>query len=246
LKLSEILEHLARDYLDDRTDMVNGAPDEIWSNAALTRHLAWAENYFCRKAFVLTDNTTPAVCRVSLLLDQPTYALHKSVLLVKSVTPSDSDIDLTRVSYDRIRPRMTFSDESPWDVNTTYVEQSGRPLVYSTDNATRVLRLGPKPDATAVAGMGPLKLRVARLPVTALTFSEGTDPTPEIPEEYHLDLCDWAAAKALSGPNVDGEARAFARECREEFFAKVNAAKNDVTVAEQPRAEFVYGGLSRS
>ena len=37
MRLSEMLEYTAQQYLDDRTDLVDGDPDSLWSDEFLVR-----------------------------------------------------------------------------------------------------------------------------------------------------------------------------------------------------------------
>ena len=245
MKLSELMDHVATHVLDDRTAMLNGAPDEIWSEEALARYFRTAEDIFCRKAWVLKDNVTSAICSITLVNAQKDYPLHASILRVLSVKPNDSDIDLVRMSYEGMRPRLTPTGPDHFDVNVSYVDTPGRPYWYSTDVSSRILRLRPTPDAAAVTAIGTIKLRVARLPLVALSHAL-PDNEPEIPDEYHMDLCDYVAGKALSHPNIDAEGKREAKDYLKMFFANVRSARGDIQVAEAAQPVWHFGGWANS
>lgn len=245
MKLSELLDHVSVHVLDDRTAMLNGSPDALWSDEVLTRYFRTAEDIFCRKAWVLKDNVTASCCSITLVANQKDYPLHSSVLRVLSAKPNDSDIDLIPMTYDGMRPRLTPTGPDHFDVNVSYVDTPGRPYWFATDIATRILRVRPTPDTAAVTAIGTLNLRVARLPLVALAHTL-PDNEPEIPDEYHLDLCDYVAGKALSHPNADGEAASAAKDYLKMFFASVRSARGDIHVAEAAQPNWYFGGWANS
>jgi hypothetical protein len=247
VNLQSLLEHLGSHVLDDRATLASGQPDSLWPDSLLTRYLNDGQNIFCRKAWPIIDDTTAACSRITLVLDQSTYALHSSVMRVLSVTPADTDIPLVWLDYSLISPKPSPSFPDYYQVPPApFVEQSGRPGWYSTDEATRVLRVRATPDATAVADIVTLNLRVARLPITPLSVST-PGGSPEIPEEYHLDLCDYAAGRALSQANVDsGDVRAEGRGMIQDFYAKLRAAKNDRLIAQMAPGQYLFSGGVRT
>jgi hypothetical protein len=244
VELSELLDHVGH-VLDDRSAMLNGSPDSLWSDEVLVRYFRKAEEIFCRKAWVLRDSTTAACCTITLVAGQKDYNLHASVLRVLSVTPADSDIDLVRVNYDTLRPRFDAQPSDHWDVNLQYTDTPGRPVWYATDIANRVLRVRPTPRAQDVADIGTLRLRVARMPLVALT-AEDVDNEPEIPEEYHLDLVDYVAGMALSHANVDNDGKRDAKGFLGQFFSSVRSARGDLQEAHGAPAQFRFGGWANS
>ena len=243
---SELLDHLWKHVLDDKTDMLEGAPDSVWTPELLTRYLTHAERLYCRQAWALADDTTAAVCQVPLVLDTAKYTLHSSIVRVLSVTPNDSQVDLSNASYDNIRPRASPVSNEPWGVSTVYNEASGRPRQWSTDRPVGTLRIRPAPSAAEVAAIVRLNLRVIRLPLTTLDPSEAeSDPSPEIPEQYHLDLVDYAAGRALTQSNVDRKAHADGKDFLKTFYANVRLAKQETDAAARAPAVFQFGGWGR-
>lgn len=242
MKLSELIAHVAQSVLDDRTAMVNGSPDSLWSNEVLTRYFRRAEEIFATRTHCIVDDETAACCQITLVAEQARYELHTSVLRVLSVTPNDSDIDLARWTYDTMRPRF---DSTPgyFDVNLTYTDAPGRPLWFNTDKATKVLQVRPAPRTEDVTDIVTLNLRVARRPINALGADLNAEP--EIPEEYHLDLCDYVAYRALSQPTVDDDAKSEASNYLREFERSIRRAKADRLVAGAGPVQWQFGGWAR-
>ena len=245
MKTSELIQFVAKDLLDDRTDMLSGESDELFSDATVARYLAEAERILCRRAWVLEDNGS--VCgtkasRIQLVENKTDYALDKSILFVKSVRLSDSDIDLIRVGYEDNRPRGHFVGAAAldyWDVNSAYVENAGRPGRFSTDMGIRVIRVRQKPDSAAAALK--LNLVVVRMPINAISTTT-PDATPEVSEEFHMSLAKYAAGKCLQRPSVEAELRTLGRSYITEFNSDVMEAKRDRQRAQQSEPRHRFGG----
>ena len=59
MKNCELISHVAREMLGDRTDKLAGGEDSLYSDALIARYLTEAEKILCRKAWVLEDSTSP-------------------------------------------------------------------------------------------------------------------------------------------------------------------------------------------
>ena len=240
MKNSELIEYVAKDMLDDRADMLSGESDQLFSDDVIAKRLAEAENILCRRAWVLEDTGASCATRIQLVENKTDYQVDKSVLFVKSVRLSDSEIDLKRVGYDDNRARASlFHMDSPWDVNSTYVENSGRPSRYSTGVGMRTIRVRQKPDAAS--SLLKLHLIVVRMPINAISVANG-DKSPEIPEEFHMDLASYAAGKCLSLPTLDAAQRTAGRELLADFDARVKEAKRDRQRWQQSMPQHRFGG----
>lgn len=240
MKLSELLAHVGGVMLDDRTDMLSGSPDQLFSDETIVRYLNEAEKFLCRRAWVLTDDETPAVCQITLATGVAEYALHKSVLFVKTARLADSDVDLTRAGYDDNRLR-TGDINSPdyWDVNSALTDTPGRPSVFSTDSGVRKIRFGRVPSSTE-NGLK-VNLSVVRLPLIPLDVSD-QEAEPEVDEDHHMLLATYAAGKCLQNPNIDAELRSQGREWVSEFYAAVRDARRDNLALQQSMPQFRFGG----
>ena len=227
MKTSELIQFVAKDMLDDRKNLISGESDVLFTDSLIARYLAEAERILCRRAWVLEDNG--AVCgtkasRIQLVAGKGEYPVDKSVLFVKAVRLSDSDLDLVRVGYNGNRVSSAIKDSEPWDVNYAYVENPGRPSRYSTDMGTRVIRLRQKPDAASA--LLKLHLSVVRMPLAPISAENGTG-SPEIPEDYQMDLTLYAAGKCLNRPTVEAELRTLGRQWIKEFDERVAEARRD-------------------
>ena len=244
MTLTELLAHIGGVMLDDRSAMLSGASDNLVSDATITRHLNEAQRILCRKAWVLEDSTTASCCEVTLATGTAEYALHKSVLFVKTARLNDDVVDLTRVGYDDNRVRAIDVTNMPdyWDVNVATTEVTGRPTVFSTDSGTRLIRFGRTPSS--VENGLKVKLRVVRMPLAEL--STGTPSgVPEVPEEHHMLLTLYAAGKCLQSPNIDTELRSQGREWMKEFYAGVAQANRDRLVIQQSMPQFRFASTTR-
>lgn len=241
MKTSELLSHVSRDMLDDRTDKVSGGDDSMFSDALIVRYLNEAEQILCRRAWVLEDTTTAAACRIALVENKFDYPVHSKVIFVKSVRLSDSDLDLLRVSR---KDSSTLgvgiiTDPDFWDTNILLTESAGRPDRFALDVGTKRIRVRRKPDATAAALK--LQLEVVRMPIVAMSTGN-CEKEPEVPEEFHMDLTLYAAGKCLSHPLVDAGDRRQGKDWLDEFEAKVREAKRDRQRFQQSEPQHRFGG----
>lgn len=236
-----MLEYTASQFLDDRTDLVEGDADYLWSDDFLLRQINRAQDILCRRAWVIIEIGSQPAGIITLKEDVTLYPLHKSVLRVFDATPAGQDLPLGRSEDINLRdPNLLVryphdSAFSAWEIGEyasragSAAALSGAPLAVATDAGTRMLRVFP-PPAAAQEGVR-LSLKIARLPITYLTVGEA-DGEPEVPEEWHIELCEYAAGKALTLPNTDGDQRAEGRRLLAEFDARVREARIDRQRAE--------------
>lgn len=235
MNLEELLEYTAKQFLDDRTDLVDGDPDELWSDSFLVRQFNQAQRIFARRAWCITEyGETPAGV-ITLTEGKTLYKLHKSVIRVYDATPDGQDIPLGRADDIAIRSPYPPGMDA-WDIGVAAslaggtLINPGAPLVFASDAAWRTLRVTPAPSSTQ-EGLK-VYLKIARYHLTDLTLSN-TKGCPEIPEEYHMDICEYAAGKALTLPNADADNKAEGRKLLESFNAAVKEARRDRQRAER-------------
>lgn len=245
MKTSELLEHITGPMLDDRADLLEGASDQLFKDETVLRYLNEAERKLSRDAWVIEDLLTPTVTQIQLQENVNNYPFHKSILFVKAVRLSDSDIDLIRVGYNdnRIYPDTQLMDPDFWDINTTLVETPGRPQRFSTDLGTRIIRIRRKPDAVAA----PLKLMlsVVRMPLVPMTLDE-PDKEPEVPEEHHLELAKYAAGSCMANTaDIDAGLRTLGNKWVAEFNERCAIAKRDRQRRQQSMPQFRFQGWGR-
>lgn len=230
MKLSELLSELRENILHDRSDRTDGDDDLLWSDATLVRYINEACQRFARQGLVIVDQSSEA-STVTLMAGVTQYAVHPSVLAIRSAKLATDRGDLRRVGHSALdayrAPDTRFYDPSPYEQLPP-----GKPLAYTTDEglglddndsmSTVTLRVYPEPTAE-YAGQTIL-LRVIRLPLEPLTL-ENLDAVPEIPEGHHLEMLDWAAYLALRIADIDAGDAQRAGQYRQSFEAHVREAK---------------------
>lgn len=233
MTLGDLLELLRGSILNDRTDRASGSSDYLWEDQTLVTFINEAQRRFAVRGLVLRDGTTPEVTEVELQAGVDTYILHKSVLGVISARMSTSGADLRRVGHSLLNAYRAPASDT-WADTTNYTGlPPGPAIAYSTDeelsyddgNALSVvtLRVFPKP-AAAQDGLV-VKLRVVRKPIEPLVADE-LDASPELPEDHHIEMLDWAAYLALRVVDDDAGAPKRAAEFAASFESHVVEAKN--------------------
>lgn len=210
---NELLTHLRTDVLRD-----DAAP-YLWSDELLYRLLSEAERQFARKTFCLMDTlevvtVEPALNGNGDLAGTAVYDLPKETLFVWSVQIDHASRPLANWSR-RLLP--TISDTS-----------LGFPQAFTTDENVKHVRFFPTPDGFGGIGgaAGPYMMLVRR----SIRPTQNIDPDnePQIPEEYHLDLCDFVAWKCLTMPDEDGQNLKSAKEYEASWNRAVSAAKGEI------------------
>lgn len=230
MKLSELLTELRENILHDRSDRTDGDEDLLWSDATLVRYIDEACQRFARQGLVLIDRSSEATT-ITLSEGVAEYALHPSVLAVRSARLSTDTRDLVRAGHDALdayRPPDTrFIDPGAF----THLPP-GKPVAYTTDEgltqdddeslAAMSLRVYPVPTAEYAGAT--INLRVIRLPLERLTL-DNLEAVPEIPSAHHLEMLDWAAYLAFRIADVDAGDEKRAGAYRMSFEAHVREAR---------------------
>lgn len=240
MNLQEMLDYTASEYLDDRTDLVDGEGDNLWSDKFLVVQFNEAQRQLARDAWCIIETGVAPAGRIILRTAVSLYPYHASVLRVYDATPTTQvsplgrgdDIDLRNTS---LLTRNPLGDFSAYEIGEaaslagSTTNTSGPPLAIASDAGTRTLRVFPPPTSDENGLV--VELKVARLPITWLTLAD-TKASPEVPEDYHYALCTYAAGKALTQPNVDGSQKADGRALLAEFDARKREARQDRQRAE--------------
>ena len=61
-----MLAYTASEFLDDRTDPVEGDADSLWGDSYLVRQMNEAQKILCRRAWVIIDTDNPTAGRIVL------------------------------------------------------------------------------------------------------------------------------------------------------------------------------------
>lgn len=200
--LGELLTILRRDILHDWSDQINGTTDQLWTDTTLINYINEAQNQFVRKTGYAHD-ANEAFTQITLVTNVDTYKLNSIIIAVLSAQLEGTSIDLTRTNHNVIN-KYSKPDGYFFDVHTLTQLSPGKPLAFSTDEyldndihgsiGVMVVKLYPKPSIEYNGQK--LNLRVARKVLQPLT-QQTLDAVPEIPEEYHFMLLDYAAYLAL-------------------------------------------------
>lgn len=232
--LEELVDELRRNILHDRSDRIaDSTSDYLWDDKTLVRYIDEAQRRLCAEGFVIRDATTQAVTQVTLVAGQSIYPLHSAVIAVMSAKYEDDNYDLARGGHS-LFDNFRQNDQPGWDLSLAASIAPGRPVAYSTDEATSVdaddethtlvnLRVYPVPSA-AEAGKK-INMRVCRLPLERLDVDLMEIMVPEVPEFHHIPMLDWAAALALRIVDQDGGNPQRAKEFAASFEAYVKKAR---------------------
>lgn len=214
MNLQELLEELRENILRDASTVVSGPADSLFNDASLVRYINDAEVQFAKQTLCLRDESTPAVCHIQLVAGQAEYGLDPRVIALFGARVVDRH--LHRTTYSSMVQRrgdVSFSSSvESWGRN-----HSGPELVYSDREDGRV-GVYPAPSQSFIDATGGLLiLRVARKPLNPLVATS-LKAEPEVREEYHLDLLEWAAWRALRNNDADVEALAKASAHKKRFL----------------------------
>ena len=233
MNLTELLDELRNNILNDRSDRVSGSSDYLWTDTTLVRYINEAQRRFASRALVIRDATTPEVTEVTLQTEVDEYVLHPSVIAVVSAKLEDEENDLARSGHSVFNHSRLTTDN--WDLSQAPITTPGKPLAFSTDEeisesddetvSAVTLRLFPKPSSDYNATT--LKLRVVRKPIEDLTTGS-MSAIPEVPADHHLEMLDWAAYLALRIVDHDAGNARRAAEFAQSFETHVQAARTMV------------------
>lgn len=184
----ELLHELRDNILRDA-----GCDDRLWEDETLLRYMNEGYARFVREAKLLHIKDVPSQTQLTLTAGQTDYPLPPIVRKVKSARVAGAQYDLPYYDH-REAERLARSGAGP-------------PGYWTADEAWKVISFSPAPSALEQGVQ--VNLRVLRTVLEQ--FVIGANVIPEIPEEYHLSICDWAAYRALGTHDVDGAAPAHAK-----------------------------------
>ena len=194
------------------------ADDEVqpylWEDTEVALYLNEAEREAAQRALLIQDETTAAVCTLTLAAGTASYALHASILKVERATLASTGDILTVSSREKL-------DQSwpGWETATgtpRYVVENG------DGNATVV----PTPAAN-----DSLALIVKRMPLADM---EADNDTPEIPLRHHYRMLDWELHLAFLKPDADAH-NPKAADYHEARFERSFGYRHDANVQRKQR-----------
>lgn len=231
MTLEALLKLLREGMLNDRTDRTSGTSDYLWTDETLVTYINEAQRRFAVKGLILRDGSSNVATKVDLVPGQANYPLHPSVLGVITAKNELSQGDLNRVGHASLGAYRAPTDT--WVDPDHYFHLSpGGPVAYSTDDelsnaagsglTQMVLRVYPIPSVEMLGRS--IRLRVVRKPLAPLRLDIPT-AEPEIPEDHHIEMLDWAAYLALRVVDDDAGSPKRADEFRQMFEEHVKQAR---------------------
>lgn len=197
MNLRELLDETRRNILRDVSTAVeqqNG--DELWGDDALVLYIRDAEDKFAAGTLCLRDSKTPATCEITLAAGVDEYQLNKKVIACYAAI-YDGSVSLARTSHaTRFGARGDITPKSA----TRQPMGVGEPRMFYTDRDTGYLGVYPVPGPSEAGKV--IRVQVARRPIVPLSTAN-MDAEPEIPDEFHLDLLEWAVWRALRNHDAD-------------------------------------------
>lgn len=207
MTLRELLGELRRNILRDVSTAADGRvkDDSIWTDDALLLYIRDAEAKFVSQTLCLRDSVTAAVTQIVLQPGVAEYALDRRVLAVLAATLDGRNV-LGRTTW-----AGRFGADPHLSPNTSYTmpSESGQPRIFYTDRDSYSIGFYPSPSAQYEDKV--VRLQVARMPLIPLS-KNNLDAESEVPEQYHLDMIEWAAWRALRNhdPDLDNDPNAIA------------------------------------
>ena len=177
----------AREWLDDELEPY------LHPQARLLRYGSDAQMEANLRARLLVDSTTAAVCTVPIAANQRTFAIHRSIIVVRRAEWQSSMPSAKPQPLDRSRFDVLDRTVHNWRT------QTGEPRAIVQDLEQRVVTLDRAPIIA-----GTLNLTVWRHPLDAERIERASDE-PVIQEEHHLPLAHWLVHMACL--HNDAEAR---------------------------------------
>jgi hypothetical protein len=137
----------------------------LWSDDDVFMYMDVAYSEFCRLTDYLSDATTPDVCQVSVIADEPFADLSPLVTKIRKATMSSTGHEVALRSMRQMDSGFVTNDYGV-AVGTNWLTTTGTPKIAVTDVEFNKLRLSPIPTAADT-----LDLIVYRLPIDTIDAS---------------------------------------------------------------------------
>ncbi len=240
MTLEDLLDELRTNILRDH------AAPYLWTDLTLVRYIDDAQRRFARRTLCLRDAVTPDVTQVVLSTGVDAYPLHPSVLAVLSARYYADTSDLARVGHEQVSGAVA-PDTLWFDINTVTGFPPGRPRAITTDEQSDLAAAGKAavslkvyPAPTIDENGRVIYLRVARLPLKPFS-DDNRSAVCEIPEDYQLDMLEWAAYRARRTYDVDGGDPAKAESHKARFEEAVKEAQTEMKRKLFAPVKWVFG-----
>jgi hypothetical protein len=227
MNLGQQLTELRFNILRDRSDIIAGDSDSLWTDETLLMYIKDAERRFARQSMILRDGDTSAITLVKLEANVSNYPLDKSIIAVISSRYQLDSYDLPRAGHSLLY-QLNAPEFLNWNDALQAQYPPGKPIAYYTDEtlvyagSNRVtLSIFPVPSATENGNT--VKMRVIRVPTTCYD-RDHLDVESQLPEDYQLSALRWAAYLAQSTFDADAGAPTSAADHKKAFDEAVKDA----------------------
>jgi hypothetical protein len=243
MRLEDALDELRGSVLRDASSIKSGSGDHYWTDEQLVRYINEAHSRFARFSLCLRDDTTPSVTRVVLASGVESYKLHPSIMMILSARHEDDQQDLVRTTHNRAANTANTNTDD-WDFSAQVAP--GKPTRFATDegldpsnNQAIEFRVIGVPDSTQTGKT--VYLRVIRKVLTVLTVDD-MEAQFETPEDYDLDVLEWAAWRALRNWDLDAQDRAKANDHKKRFEDAVVECRKEALQRFWQPVKWAFGG----
>lgn len=157
----------------------DAAAPYLWSDTEIYAWLTDAEREAARRARLIVDSATAAVCTIAVVANTAQYALDARIIYIRRVKLASRTLPLEPLDY-----RDLDACTPGWESHT------GTVSAYVRGMDSNKLRIYRKPTA-----VDSINLLVVREPLLALSAAQ---TTLEIAARYHVALLDWVCFRAYS------------------------------------------------
>lgn len=236
MTLFDLVKHLRESILDDTggvgVNWEDVTEDDIdnyqlrWSNEELSRFIAEAQRKAARNALMIRKSEETDF-DIAVVAGTAQYIYNSKIVRIKSVESDSNGKHLRPAEYEQIEGIRNWRTKE------------GTPEYFIVDRNAKTIRLYPKPTEDDT-----LYLTYNRLPLVDPTW-DLPDAELELPEEYQLDMLDYAAHMAY----MKDEANSLDAQRAITFLQKFTANFGEVSAyAEERRRRSAgrtirYGGL---
>jgi hypothetical protein len=180
MTLGELIKTCRRELADDS----GGAKNGLVKDWQLIDYANDAENEACRRASLISDSSTTAICTIPVLTGVNIYDLDPRIIYVQRIKLLSKSQPLGKYTFKELDEFRVG-----WETSTGTVEA----IVTGMDTGKLQIYRIPIADDT-------IKLTVTRIPlVEMLALAD----TPEINQRFHRSLIFWMKFKAYD--NQDSE-----------------------------------------
>lgn len=203
-----------------RSDLDDEVARPLWSDPEFLGYLNSTLDDACVRALLIEDEDTECCCRITLIENEPLYALHKSVIRVKEVR--FANLPLRETSKEEETQR-----DNKWRTRT------GKPQRFILSEAGKI-RLVPKPNATIDGDQIELTVYRRQLIERTLAGSASSTGAPEIPADHHEHILDGMYARAYLKKDAETINKAKSEE-HEALFTSHFGVRIDANVQRKQR-----------